>query len=105
MDYLKILDKLEKFKADMSFHEHLNIKTTDLTKTIDHKFDLDCMEDRKKHITELQNILKLFYDEFQKTTEKSFKKALYFTFREYKENLIKKCSEIVRKKRQIMTQL
>lgn len=46
MDSLAILDKLEKFKAVMPFHEHLNIKTTDLTQTIDPQFDLDCMEER-----------------------------------------------------------
>ena len=46
MDSLAILDILEKFKAVMPFHEHLNIKTTDLTQTIDPQFDLDCMEKR-----------------------------------------------------------
>lgn len=99
MDSLEILDKLEKFKVDMPFHEHLNIKTTDLTQTIDPQFDLDCMDDREKYITEFQKSLKIFLAEFQKATEKDLKRALYFTFREYKENLIKKYSEIVRKKK------
>lgn len=83
----------------MPFHEHLNIKTTDLSQTIDPKFDLDCIDDREKYIKELQDSLKIFLDEFKKATEKDLKRALYFTFREYKENLIKKYSEIVKQKK------
>ena len=96
---LEILDKLEKFKNDMPFQEHLNIKTRDLTQTIDPEFDLDCCDVRDKYIKEFQDSLKIFSDEFQKANEKDLKRALYFAFRDYKDNLIKKYSEIVRKKK------
>lgn len=61
LDSLAILDKLEKFKADMPFHEHLNIKTTDLNQTIDPQFDLDCLEERNI----LQNFSKMFENIFR----------------------------------------
>ena len=96
---LEILDKLEKFKNDMPFQEHLNIRTRDLTQTIDPEFDLDCCDVRDKYIKEFQDSLKIFSDEFQKANEKDLKRALYFAFRDYKDNLIKKYSEIVRKKK------
>ena len=96
---LILLDKLEKFKKNMPFQEHLNIKTRDLTQTIDPQFDLDCCDDREKYIKEFQDSLKIFSTEFQKATEKDLKRALYFTFRDYKDNLIKKYSEIVRHKK------
>ena len=96
---LILLDKLEKFKKNMPFQEHLNIKTRDLTQTIDPQFDLDFCDDREKYIKEFQDSLKIFSTEFQKATEKDLKRALYFTFRDYKDNLIKKYSEIVRHKK------
>jgi GTPase SAR1 family protein len=96
---LQLLDKLENFKSDMPFIEHLNIKTSDLTKTVNPKFDLVCFADRTNYINEFNNSLKIFSAEFEKATEKDLKRALYFTFRDYKENLIKKYSEIVRNKK------
>ena len=43
--------------------------------------------------------MKIFLGEFQKTTEKDLKRALYFGFSEYKDNLIKKYFEIVKQKK------
>jgi GTPase Era involved in 16S rRNA processing len=99
MNELEILDKLEKFKKDMPFVENLIFKTSDLTKTVNPQFDLDCIDDREKYIKEFQNSLKIFMDEFSKADEKDLKRALYFAFRDYKDNLIKKYSEIVRGKK------
>lgn len=96
---LELLDKLEKFKNDMPFQEHLNIKTRDLTQIIDPEFDLDCCDERDKYIEEFQKSLSLFITEFHKTNEKDLKRALYFTFRDYKDNLIKKYSTFVRGKK------
>ena len=96
---LELLDKLEKFKNDMPFQEHLNIKTSDLTQTIDPAFDLDCCDERDKYIQEFQNSLKLFSTEFQNTNAKDLKRALYFALRDYKDNLIKKYSTFVRGKK------
>lgn len=96
---LELLDKLEKFKKDMPFQQHLNIKTRDLTQIIDPQFDLDCCDERDKYIKEFQDSLKIFSNEFQKATEKDLKRALYFTFRDYKDNLIKKYSSFVRQKK------
>ena len=83
----------------MPFQEHLNIKTRDLTQIIDPAFDLDCCDERDKYIEIFQKSLNLFITEFQNTNEKDLKRALYFTFRDYKDNLIKKYSTFVRGKK------
>lgn len=70
---LELLYKLEKFKNDMSFQGHLNIKTRDLTQIIVPEFDLDCFDERDKYIKEFQKSLSLFMIEFQKTNEKVLK--------------------------------
>lgn len=95
---LELLYKLEKFKNDMPFQEHLNIKTRDLTQIIVPEFDLDCFDERDKYIKEFQKSLSLFMIEFQNTNEKDLKRALYFAFRDYKDNLIKKYSTFRGKK-------
>ena len=100
MNELEILDKLEKFKQDMPFIDHLNIKTSDLTKTVYPEFDLDCIEDREKYIKEFQNSLKIIMAEFSKANDKDLKRAIYFAFRDYKDNLIEKYSEIVKGKKE-----
>ena len=96
---LELFDKLEKFKKDIPFQEHLNIKTRDLTQIIVPQFDLDCCDERDKYIKEFQNSLKIFSNEFQKATEKDLKRALYFSFRDYKDNLFRKYSSFVKQKK------
>ncbi len=94
---IDLLDKLEKFKADMPNIEHLNIKSHDLTEIVD-KSDLDFCDDRETYINDFQKTLKIFSAEFEKATEIQLKRALFFAFKDYKENLIKKYTEIIRNK-------
>lgn len=96
---LNICDKLEKYKNEMEFIDRINIKTSDLTQNINPEFDFDVMEDREKFIKEFNDSLKIFTSEFLKTNDKDLKRALYFSLRDYKDNLIKRYNEIIRNKK------
>ncbi len=96
---LELLDKIEKFKEDMPFIKNLNLKTSDLIRIIEPKFDLDFIDDRENYINEFQNGLKIFLEELSKATEKDLKRALYFGLRDFKDNLIKKYAEIIKGKK------
>ena len=98
-DGLDLCDKLEKYKNEMNNIEKVNIKTSDLTQNIDPQFDLDVMDDREKYINEFQNSIKTFNSEFRRATDKDLKRALYFSLRDYKDNLIKKYNEIIKNKK------
>lgn len=96
---LDICDKLENYKNQMEFIDRINIKTSDLTQNINPEFDFDVMEDREKFINEFNDSLKIFTSEFLKTNDKDLKRALYFSLRDYKDNLIKRYNEIIRNKK------
>ena len=98
-DGLDICDKLEKYKSQMEFIDKINIKTSDLTQNINPEFDFDVMEDREKFINEFNESLKVFTTEFMKTNDKDLKRALYFSLRDYKDNLIKRYNEIIKDKK------
>ena len=98
-DGLELCDKLEQYKNQMEFIDRINIKSSDLTQTIDPEFDLDCIEDRDKYIKEFQDALKIYGTEFRKTTDKDLKRALYFSLRDFKDNLIKKYNDIIKDKK------
>ena len=96
---IHLCEKLESFKLQMKPLEQIIIKSSDLTQHIDPEFDLDVMEDREKYINEFKHSLKIFNEEFRKATEKDLKRALYFSLRDYKDNLIKKYTEIIKGKK------
>lgn len=96
---LDICDKLENYKNQMEFIDRINIKTSDLTQNINPEFDFDVMEDREKFINEFNDSLKIFTSEFLKARDKDLKRALYFSLRDYKDNLIKRYNEIIRNKK------
>ena len=93
-------DKINNIKMRTNNIDNVTIETRNLLQTIDPEFDIDVFEDREKYLEEFQESLKLFEDEFKKTKEKDLKRALYFALKNYKENLIKKYSSIVREKKE-----
>lgn len=96
---LYICDKLENYKNQMEFIDRINIKTSDLTQNIAPEFDFDVMEDREKFINEFNESLKIFTSEFLKANDKNLKRALYFSLRDYKDNLIKRYNLVIRNKK------
>lgn len=98
-DGYDLCDKLEKYKNEMKFIDKINIKTSDLTQNINPEFDFDVMEEREKFINEFNESIKVFTTEFLKASDKDLKRALYFSLRDYKDNLIKKYNEIIKNKK------
>ena len=52
---------------------------------------------REKYIAEYKNAVELFREEFNKSKEYSLKFALYYSFRDYKDNLVDNYAELVKK--------
>lgn len=98
-DGVELCDKLENYKKNMEYIENIIIKTSDLTQHIDPLFDFDIIDDREKYINEFEESLKVFNIEFKKAKEKDLKRALYFSLRDYKDNLIKRYTEIIKDKK------
>ena len=94
-----ICDILDNYKNKMEFIDKINIKSSDLAQNIDPQFDFDVMEDREKFLNEFQDSLKIYKSEFLKAQDKDLKRALYFSLRDYKDNLIKRYNQIIQNKK------
>lgn len=57
---------------------------------------------RRAFVKEFDDALEIFQDEFDKpATDKALKRALYFSFRDFKNNLIEKYYEVAKKEQEI----
>ena len=93
-----LLAKINKIKSTMTNIEKIELKDRDLLNTVGNDGDIDVIEDRDKFLNEFTNSLEKFKEEFNKANDNSLKFALYYAFVDYKEELIERFSEIVRKK-------
>ena len=93
-----LLAKINKIKSTMTNIEKIELKDRDLLNTVGNDGDIDVIEDRDKFLNEFKNSLEKFKEEFNKANDNSLKFALYYAFVDYKEELIERFSEIVRKK-------
>ena len=91
-------EKLNSLKSKMNNIEKIQIKDRDLLNTVGNDGDLDVVEERDKFLDEFRNSLKMFKKEFNQASENSLKFALYYSFVDYKEDLIERFSEIVKNK-------
>ena len=91
-------EKLNSLKSKMNNIEKIQIKDRDLLNTVGNDGDLDVVEERDKFLDEFRNSLKMFKKEFNEASENSLKFALYYSFVDYKEDLIERFSEIVKNK-------
>jgi GTP-binding protein EngB required for normal cell division len=58
---------------------------------------MEIIEEREKYLNKYSKAVELFRNEFTKATDYSLKFALYYSFRDYKDNLIDSFSELVKK--------
>ena len=93
-----LLNKINKIKMNMSNLESIKLKDRDLLSTVGNDGDIDAMDEREKFLNEFKNSLKEFKKAFNKTKENSLKFALYYSFVDYKEDLIERFSEVVKEK-------
>ena len=98
MDSGTLLKKINNIKSNMSNLETIKLKDRDLLNTVGNDGDIDVIEERDKFLDEFKDSLEKFKTEFNKASENSLKFALYYSFVDYKEDLIERFSEVVKKK-------
>ena len=93
-----LLEKLNTIKSPMKNIEKISIKDRDLLNTLGNDGDMDVIEDRDKFLKEFKDSLELFKKEFYNANENSLKIALYYSFVDFKDDLIERFSEVVKNK-------
>lgn len=94
----ELRNKLNIIKNGMSNIETIKLKDRDLLNTVGNDGDIDVIEEREAFLKEFKESLEKFKTEYNSSSESALKFALYFAFVDYKEQLIERFSEIVKKK-------
>ena len=94
----ELRNKLNIIKNDMSNIETIKLKDRDLLNTVGNDGDIDVIEEREAFLKEFKESLEKFKTEYNSSSESALKFALYFAFVDYKDQLIERFSEIVKKK-------
>ena len=94
----EISKKLNNLKNSMKSIEKIQIKDRNLLNTVGTDGDIDVIEEREQFLNEYKENLQKFKKEFNKASCNSLKFALYHSFVSYKDDLIDRFSEIVKKK-------
>ena len=90
--------KLNEIMSKMENIEKIKIKDKNLLNTVGNEGDLDVIEERDIYLKEFKDSLEAFKKEYYKTSENALKFALYYSFIDYKENLIERFNEVVKEK-------
>ncbi len=99
-----LLRQINKFKDNMDNLEEINPKSREFIRHFKKAAENEMKKARKEYVEEFELALEKFQDEFDKpTTDKALKRALYFAFRDFKNNLIEKYYEVA-KKQQIISE-
>ena len=96
---LGLCEKLANFKNKMKNIPNMVLQTRDFLATVENIFDFSVMNERNNYESEFDLTLKQFKDEFKKAKDDDLKRALYFAFKDYKENLIERYSKVVQAKK------
>ena len=75
------------------------LETRAFLASIENIFDFSVMDERKKYQDEYDETLKQFKEEIKKAEDDDLKRAIYFAFKGYKEDLIDRYSKVVRQKK------
>ena len=90
--------RLNDAKSNMKNIEKVQIKDRNLLNTVGTDGDIDVIEEREQFLKEYKENLQKFKNEFNKASCNSLKFALYHSFVAYKDDLVERFSEIVKKK-------
>jgi len=96
---IELCNTLQNLKSKMKNHNKLILRTRDFLATVEDVFDITVMDERNKYEEEFNDTLKKFKEEFKNANEDDLKRAIYFAFRDYKEDLLNRYSEIVKEKK------
>lgn len=90
---------LENLKNKMKNIPNMVLQTRDFLATVENIFDFSVMDERVNYESEFDLTLKDFKEEFKKAGDDDLKRALFFAFKDYKEDLIERYSKIVQAKK------
>ena len=91
--------KLSNLKNKMNNIPNMILQTRDFLATVENIFDFSVMDERNNYENEFETTLKKFKNEFKQAKDDDLKRALYFAFKDYKEDLIEKYSNVVQLKK------
>jgi hypothetical protein len=90
---------LEKLKNKMKNIPNMILQTRDFLATVENIFDFTVMEERSNYESEFDETLKNFKKEFKNAKDDDLKRAIFFAFKDYKEDLVERYSKTVRAKK------
>jgi len=97
---LALCETFGRLKSNMNNIPKLELlKTRDFLASIKDVFDFSVMEEREKYENEFNETLKKFEEQFKKADNDDLKRAIYFAFKDYKEDLIERYSKAVQEKK------
>ena len=97
-----LLNTINNLKEGMNNLEGINPKSNEFIKHFKLNTENNMKRARREYTQEFNDALEIFQNEFNKpTTDKSLKRALYFSFRDFKNNLIEKYYEVAKREQVI----
>ena len=94
-----LCESLNKFKEKTENIKQIIVKTRDLTKTVPSLYNKDLAKEREIYEDKFYNALDEFKKEIEKATDPDLKRAIYFAFKNYKDNLLKEYRNEIRNKK------
>ena len=98
-DRIELCKKLYEFKQKMENIKQILIKTRDLAKTVPSLYNKDMAKEREIYEDKFYDTLDLFKKEVEKATDPDLKRALYFAFKDFKDNLLEEYTNLIKNKK------
>lgn len=95
-DGRKLCEELNSLKNKMENIKQIIVKTRDLAKTVPSLYNPDMAQEREKYEDEFSNTLDMFKKEVEKAEDPDLKRALYFAFKDYKDNLLNEYTNAIK---------
>jgi hypothetical protein len=93
-----LLNEINLLKEGMNNLKEINPKSREFIKHFKKATENNMRRARREFIEEFDTALEKFQEEFDKpTTDKALKRALYFSFRDFKNNLIERYYEVAKR--------
>lgn len=101
VDSITIMNKIGDYQRNMNILKEVSPNTIKFAQDFKNISDNNVNIIKNKFLKEFNNALEIFDKQFDSSQDKALKRALYFTFRDYKNNLIEKFYDKVKKEKAI----
>jgi hypothetical protein len=96
---LNLCTQLETLKNKMKNIPNMILQTRDFLATVKNIFDFTVAEERNNYENEFDETLIYFKEEFKNAKDDDLKRAIFFAFKDFKEDLVERYSKKVRAKK------